>query len=287
MAAEQAKAFISGGFGGMCLVAVGHPLDTIKVKMQTSNEYAGMSDCFRKIIAKDGPKGLFAGMAAPLAGITPIFAVYFWGFDVGKQIARAFEGTGPDQQLSSAGIMFAGGFSAIPGSAVMVPGDRIKVILQSQGDGPKKYNGPIDCAKKIYAEDGIRGLYKGTALTLLRDVPGSVAYYGAYEIMKLNMPESFPGGASGAFSTVFCGGMAGVMNWIVSVPPDVLKSRYQTAPNGTYPGGIRQVLSELIAQEGVGALYKGIAPALVRAFPANAACFLGVETSKKFLNMYF
>ncbi|GBG34310.1 Mitochondrial carnitine/acylcarnitine carrier protein [Hondaea fermentalgiana] len=282
---ESAKAFLSGGFGGVCLVAVGHPLDTIKVKMQTSNEYSSMADCFRKIVAKDGPRGLFAGMAAPLAGITPIFAVYFWGFDLGKQIARVVEGKGPEEQISTAGIMFAGGFSAIPGSAVMVPGDRIKVILQTQGE-KKLYNGPIDCAKKIYAEEGIRGLYKGTALTLLRDGPGSVAYYGAYELMKVNMPNAVPGGASGALSTIFCGGMAGVFNWIVAVPPDVLKSRFQTAPTGTYPGGIRQVATELIAKEGVASLYKGLAPALARAFPANAACFLGVETSKKVLNMY-
>ena len=31
-----------------------------------------------------------------------------------------------------------------------------------------KYNGPLDCAKKIFKESGIRGLYKGTCATLLR-----------------------------------------------------------------------------------------------------------------------
>jgi len=185
--------------------------------------------------------------------------------------------------------MFAGGFSAIPGSAVMVPGDRIKVILQAQSsmEGGKQYAGPVDCAKDIYRQGGIRGLYKGTALTLLRDGPGSVAYYGVYEIMKAKMTAGDASGSLSPLKVIFCGGMAGVMNWVVAVPADVLKSRYQTAPDGTYPGGIRQVASELIAKEGVGSLYKGIAPALVRAFPANAACFLGMETAKKFLNMYF
>jgi hypothetical protein len=28
--------------------------------------------------------------------------------------------------------------------------------------------------------------------------------------------------------TLFAGGMAGVFNWMVAIPPDVLKSRYQT-----------------------------------------------------------
>lgn len=38
------KSFLAGGAGGMSLVFVGHPLDTVKVKMQTAavGEYAGM-----------------------------------------------------------------------------------------------------------------------------------------------------------------------------------------------------------------------------------------------------
>ena len=166
----------------------------------------------------------------------------------------------------------------------MVPGDRVKVILQIQGQSsaPPKYNGPVDCFRKVIKEEGVRGLYKGTGLTLLRDVPGSVAYYAAYDLLKQAI--GLTGVSEGPLTFLFCGGMAGICNWIVSVPPDVLKSRYQTSPEGTYPGGFRQVLAELIQKEGIGSLYKGIGPALVRAFPANAACFLGVETSKKLLN---
>ena len=35
------KAFLSGGFGGMCLTFVGHPFDLIKVRLQTSDHYTG------------------------------------------------------------------------------------------------------------------------------------------------------------------------------------------------------------------------------------------------------
>mmetsp|Transcript_15349 Transcript_15349/g.18617 ORF Transcript_15349/g.18617 Transcript_15349/m.18617 type:complete len:287 (+) Transcript_15349:75-935(+) len=283
--AEAVKSFLSGGFGGICLVFVGHPLDTIKVRLQTSNQYKGMVDCFQQTVKKEGVKGLYRGMAAPLVGITPIFAVYFWGFDMGKSIARKFEGKGPNEDVSIPGLMFAGGFSALPGTVVMVPGDRVKVILQIQGqsDGPPKYNGPVDCFKKVLAEEGPAGLYKGTTLTLLRDGPGSVAYYGAYEIMKNSLKPA--SGDLGVGTILFCGGMAGICNWIVAVPPDVLKSRFQTAAPGTYPGGFRQVATELIQKEGIMSLYNGVGPAMARAFPANAACFLGVETSRKFLDM--
>lgn len=66
----------------------------------------------------------------------------------------------------------------------------------------------------------------------------------------------------------------------VAIPPDVLKSRYQTAPEGTYTG-LMDVYKTLIREEGHGALLTGFRPAMIRAFPANAACFLGMELAKK------
>ncbi len=52
-------------------------------------------------------------------------------------------------------------------------------------------------------------------------------------------------------------------------------------------GGLRQVASELLAKEGIGGFFKGLVPALTRSFPANAACFLGMEVSRKFLDSLF
>lgn len=65
-----------------------------------------------------------------------------------------------------------------------------------------------------------------------------------------------------------------------------MKSRLQSAPAGTYKG-IFDVLKLTIKNEGLGALYKGVGPAMLRAFPANAACFLGVESSMKMMNKWF
>lgn len=84
--------------------------------------------------------------------------------------------------------------------------------------------------------------------------------------------------------TLFAGGMAGIFNWSVAIPADVLKSRLQTAPEGTYPNGIRDVYRQLVREEGMRALYKGATPVFLRAFPANAACFFGYEYAMKFLN---
>ena len=57
-----------------------------------------------------------------------------------------------------------------------------------------------------------------------------------------------------------------------------------TAPEGKYPNGIRSVFVDIMKTEGPRALFKGAAPVMIRAFPANAACFLGYEVCMKFLN---
>ena len=79
------------------------------------------------------------------------------------------------------------------------------------------------------------------------------------------------------------GGFAGMACWGVSIPPDVLKSRFQTAPDGKYKS-VLDVYRTLIREEGAGALFTGFRPAMIRAFPANAACFLGMEVSKSALS---
>ncbi|KAF4528621.1 hypothetical protein B566_EDAN009225 [Ephemera danica] len=110
-------------------------------------------------------------------------------------------------------------------------------------------------------------------------------YFMTYEwLQRVLTPEGQSPNEIGLLRTIFAGGMAGVFNWLVAIPADVLKSRLQTAPEGTYPNGIRDVFRVLLKEEGITALYKGCTPVMLRAFPANAACFMGFEAAMKFLN---
>ncbi|XP_054166311.1 mitochondrial carnitine/acylcarnitine carrier protein-like [Oppia nitens] len=288
------KNFFAGGFGGMCLVSAGHPLDTIKVRLQTmplpmagqKPLYAGTFDCAKKIIVKEGALGLYKGMAAPLTGVSPMFAVCFLGFGIGKRLQQTKE----DDPLTMIQLFNAGMISGVFTTAIMAPGERIKCLIQVQAADSKtpiKYKGPVDCAKQLYREGGIRSIYKGTAATLLRDVPASGMYFMTYEwLQQVLTPEGKSRSDLSAGRTLFAGGMAGIFNWMVAIPPDVLKSRLQTAPEGKYPNGIRDVFRLMLKEEGIGALYKGATPVMLRAFPANAACFFGYELAMKFLNKF-
>lgn len=65
-------------------------------------------------------------MAAPLVGVAPIFALSFFGNDLGKNLLKSH----PNQELSVAQLSAAGGFSGIMTTVIMAPGERIKCILQ-------------------------------------------------------------------------------------------------------------------------------------------------------------
>ena len=287
------KDFVAGGFGGICLVFAGHPLDTIKVRLQTMPRplagqvplYTGTLDCFKSIVRKEGPLGLYKGMGAPITGVSPMFAVCFFGYGLGKKLQQKH----PNEELNLFQIFNAGMLSALFTTVIMAPGERIKCLLQVQAasgsKGPMKYNGPIDCARKLYSEGGIRSVFKGTSATLLRDIPASGVYFSSYEFLQSYLtPEGKTRADLSPGRTLLAGGMAGVMNWVVAIPPDVLKSRLQISGEGKYPNGIRDVFKELIREEGVRGLYRGATPVFLRAFPANAACFFGYEYALKFLN---
>lgn len=283
------KYFLSGGFGGICTVVAGHPLDTIKVRLQTmpvpiSGQpplYTGTFDCAKKTIKLEGVRGLYKGMGAPLAGVAPIFAISFLGFGVGKKLLGSEK-----EELGLSKLFLAGAFSGIFTTAVMAPGERIKCLLQIQhGMTQPKYTGPADVVKQLYKEGGLRSIFKGSLATLLRDVPASGMYFMTYEwIQKTLKPMGDQDNTQlNLLKTIFAGGMAGILNWAVGMPADVIKSRLQTASEGTYRG-VGHVFSVLLKEGGPTALYKGVTPVMLRAFPANAACFLGFEACMSFLN---
>ena len=106
-------------------------------------------------------------MGAPITGVTPIFAISFLGFGIGKRLQQSH----PNEQLTLVQFFNAGAFSAFGTTIIMAPGERIKCLLQVQqaaAGGPTKYAGPIDCIRQLYRAGGISSIYRGTAATLLR-----------------------------------------------------------------------------------------------------------------------
>lgn len=86
--ASSLRDFAAGGVGGICAVVVGHPFDLVKVRLQTAEKgvYSGAIDVARKTIAREGlVRGLYAGVSAPLVGVTPMCKV---GCLIGRERKR-------------------------------------------------------------------------------------------------------------------------------------------------------------------------------------------------------
>ena len=226
-----------------------------------------------------------------------MFAVSFWGYDLGKSLVHSFTEVpikNDVPQYSIGQIASAGAFSAVPQTLITAPFERVKVLLQIQGQkelapGEKpKYSGGVDVVRQLYKEGGVRSVYRGSAMTLARDTPGSAAYFGTYEYIKRQMsPKDAEGNITGDLSLsaiVVAGGAAGVAMWIPVFPVDTVKSRIQSDPGRPTIGG---TISRLYKNGGIKSFFPGFGPAIARAVPANAATFLGVELAHKAMNNMF
>jgi solute carrier family 25 carnitine/acylcarnitine transporter 20/29 len=220
-------------------------------------------------------------------------AVSFWGYDLGKQLVSSVS-TVKDNQYSVAQVSAAGFFSAIPMTIITAPFERVKVLLQIQGQkqlapGEKpKYSGGVDVVKQLYKEGGMRSVFRGSAMTLARDGPGSALYFATYETVKRNLTPKDPvTGKPGPLSmsaVMVAGGAAGIAMWIPVFPVDTIKSRLQSAEGRPTISG---TIKGIHASGGLKAFFPGIGPAMARAVPANAATFAGVELAQKAMTKMF
>ncbi|CCC68768.1 hypothetical protein NCAS_0B06840 [Naumovozyma castellii] len=292
---DNLKSLVAGGVGGVCAVLTGHPFDLIKVRCQSGQASSTIHAI--KIILKDARaiptsnmlvnsvKGFYKGVIPPLLGVTPIFAVSFWGYDVGKKIVTRSDSS--SAQLTMGQMAAAGFISAIPTTLVTAPTERIKVVLQTAGANSK--TSFIGAAKNIVKDGGVKSLFKGSLATLARDGPGSALYFASYEISKKflndrNATAESKTGEVNIANVCLAGGIAGMSMWLVVFPIDTIKTKLQSSSGSqSMVAATREIY---VKRGGIKGFFPGLGPALLRSFPANAATFLGVELTHSLFKKY-
>ncbi|XVE57451.1 hypothetical protein DITRI_Ditri04bG0091700 [Diplodiscus trichospermus] len=295
--ADVAKDLASGTVGGAAQLLVGHPFDTIKVKLQSQPaplpgqppKYAGAMDAVKKTLAAEGPRGLYKGMGAPLATVAAFNAVLFTVRGQMEALLRSEPGaslTVNQQVICGAGAGVAVSFLACPTELIKCRLQAQSALAGSASAGVAvKYGGPMDVARHVLrSEGGTRGLFKGLLPTLAREVPGNAAMFGVYEALKQYLAGGPDTSKLGRGSLIVAGGLAGASFWFSVYPTDVVKSVIQVDDykNPKYTGSIN-ALRRILASEGVKGLYKGFGPAMARSVPANAACFVAYEVTRSSL----
>jgi len=256
------------------------------VKLQTFGPlYSGLWDCAAKTVRQEGVRrGLYAGTAPALVAYISENSVLFWALGRTQQLVAWLVGRRvEDLSLVQRGL--AGSAAATCSGLVLCPTELVKCRLQAAAQLGQQ-GGVIRTVLSTVRKEGVSGLWRGLGPTWCRELPGYFCFFLGYESSRAAL--AWLGGKQpdqlGSLETVVSGGVAGVCFWSSIFPMDVVKSRIQV--RGAR-GGAVTVARQILKTEGAPALYRGLAPALVRTFPANAALFLAYENSKRYLSEVF
>jgi solute carrier family 25 carnitine/acylcarnitine transporter 20/29 len=290
---ERLESFFSGLCGGVAGLIVGHPFDTVKVRLQTQgthgieNRYTSMVQCFWNILKTERIWGLYKGVLSPLIGFSAMNSIMFGVY--GNVLHHLERGHSKIPQMWN--VALAGGIGGFAQLSVVVPMELIRTRMQVQGVGEKGdsffalhqtsqehrlYENSLDCAKKLYRSGGIRSLYQGFTITLCRDIPASSLYFVIWELFVQHYTKDKPTRHSlGMLEMMLAGGVTGTVGWFLVYPIDVIKTRIQIDGIGEKSySGIVDCARKSFKEEGPRVFFKGLTPTLVRAFPANAVIFL-------------
>ncbi len=260
----DSRQFIAGSVAGCVGQCVGHPLDSIKVVMQTatsgvrksSNEKKALSAYQSAMEMYRSPYGLrsfFRGLSLPLMTKSVEQCVAFGikgavGTLLTQTLARNDEQGHGGLVLSDsyrAGI--SGAVAGACTAMLLTPVYLVKVQLQatttitamsssSSSSSIASLQGPIEAIKATVSRLGWRGLYTGALPTLLGSSIGYGFRFATYDKtvswVRNKYEENLDGGAANAsfrttkiLSIVLGGGFAGMATWLSHFPLDLVANK--------------------------------------------------------------
>lgn len=225
----------AGMTGEICTI----PLDTAKVRLQIQKTapgekpmYSGMFGTMKTIAANEGPLALFSGLAP---GLQRQFV--FAGLRIGLYVPVRNIICGemaPGQNPTILQKIAAGMATGAIGISVANPTDLVKVRMQGQGKLPpeeRPYTSSMDCYRKTYAKDGMKGFWVGVGPNIIRNSVINASELAAYDQLK-QLANGF-GMPNNIFTHIACAFGAGFAAVICGSPVDVLKTRVMNIQPGS------------------------------------------------------
>ncbi|KAI9018601.1 mitochondrial carrier domain-containing protein [Phycomyces nitens] len=189
---------LSGGASGAFIALLSCPLELVKIQRQL--EYMAMKEqaalgvengpvrssslyAAQQIVKRKGIFGLWTGVRLHSGRDTLGTSIYFGSYESAKFII-----SGGNSAASSPLTHFmAGGCCGILSWLVVFPVDLVKSVIQK--DVLKsKVQSFRECASDIMRREGIRGLYKGLSITLIRAFPIHSLNFLVYEQVLRKIP---------------------------------------------------------------------------------------------------
>ena len=279
----------AGSVGGVLQAITGHPLDLIKTRVQNASSVAPRNayQVATELVHQEGVSAFFKGVSSPLIFCGAMNATLFSVNTMSRQVVRRFYGA----ELKTFGtkhVILSTWLTSPFYSIVVTPMEVLKVKLQIQRESGSaaRYSGFMDCCCKIFKEEGLYGFFKGYGPVVGMRLVGLPFYFGTYDLCLKALCQSRgnnenENNTTPLLNALVSGGVAGLCFWSANFPLDVIKTRIQTSSGQKTNIGV--VVSKIYANGGLRSFYRGIIPCLLRAVPANAAAFGGVEMTRGFL----
>lgn len=279
-----ATELVAGGFAGAVGIMATQPLDTIRIRLQSTScalgrvqPYAGIADCAKSMLQHEGIRGLWKGYASPTFTVGGMNAVQFLTFEAVLRYLRDPTKDPNEQDLRR--IFLAGCVAGTHCAMINGPTELVKCLAQTNLTNKGTLMEEVHIARQLVREHGLfgaRGPWRGLMTTILRDTPSTGLYFLVYESITRKL------GKSNASSFV-AGGCAGASAWACVYPIDVIKTRWTTAAVGVYSSPLH-CLRTTMQQGGWRAFLSGFGATMARAWPQHAVVFCTYEGIKSSLN---
>ncbi|CAI2180292.1 5518_t:CDS:2 [Funneliformis geosporum] len=274
---------IAGAFAGIGEHTVMYPVDSIKTRMQILNPgkqaiYTGVINAISRISSTEGVRTLWRGVNSVILGAGPAHALYFGTYEFCKDLFGANATQGHHPFATGA----AGACATIASDALMNPFDVIKQRMQVHGS---TYRNVLDCARTVYAREGLIAFYISYPTTLTMTIPFQVVQFSSYEYFRKVLN---PSGQYDPKTHVIAGGLAGAIAAAATTPLDVAKTLLQTRGNSDdlrirNCNGLLESFRLIFERDGLNGFLRGLRPRVLSHMPSTAICWSMYEYFKWFI----
>lgn len=266
---------IAGVIGTICIF----PIDVVKTRLQNQRPdasgklmYKGVRDAFSTIVKKEGIASMYKGLIPNLIGVTPEKAIKLGANDYFREkLTNPITG-----ELSLPRQMLAGASAGFCQVAATNPMEIVKLRMQLQNLKPVAER---QSAAQVVRGLGLRGMYKGTVVTWMRDVPYSFFFFPGYAVLKDLLSNADGHASLPAIITAGC--IAGASAAFICTPMDCIKTRYQA--EGAHYKSIPDCFTQTVSKEGYSALFKGAVPRMSVTAPLFGIALVFFEMQKRYI----
>lgn len=242
-----------------------HPVDVVRTRLQAKGVKKNWS-----------PIVFTKGVIPQIVLAVPAGAIQFLSYEFCKERLQLLL---PNVKFQAMRDLLAGAGGALAASVIRVPQEVLKQRIQAD-----IYPNIFVALPTVLREEGIGGLYKGYFATISRDVPWnalSFLFHAQFKRVFARFKKRVPTNRE----NLFLAGAGGTLAAVIMTPVDVVKTRLMTQriSDAVQYKGIIPTLQKILAEEGPGALFKGVVPRVMFLAPLAAITLSLYEGISRFL----